>query len=173
MSEHLRKALDKVYLACIWLAGLALVTMALIIPWAVFTRYVLGKAASWPEPVAIICMMIFTFVGAAASYRAGAHIAVTVLTDRLPEAFKPVLGKVVDVLMLAVCAFILIWGFELSQITWQQTMPDLPGMRVGLTYATRPLGALLTMLFVIERLLFGSQAQREVCTYDHEKKQGV
>lgn len=171
MSDYFHKAFDKVYLACIWLAGLALVTMALIIPWAVFTRYVLGRAASWPEPVAIICMMVFTFLGAAASYRAGAHIAVTVLTDRIPAAFKPVLARVVDLLMLATCAFILIQGVELCQITWQQTMPDLPGMRVGLTYASLPLGALLTMLFVIERLMFGSQAQREVCTYDQEKKQ--
>ena len=55
--------------------------MSLIIPWGVFTRYVLGTGSQWPEPIAILLMMVFTFVGAAASYRAGAHIAVDMFTD--------------------------------------------------------------------------------------------
>ena len=72
--------------ACIWIAGLSIVVMSLIIPMGVFARYVLGFGAQWPEPIAILLMVIFTFVGAAAAYRAGAHIAVAMLTDRLPAA---------------------------------------------------------------------------------------
>jgi TRAP-type C4-dicarboxylate transport system permease small subunit len=34
-------------------------------------------------------MVTFTFIGAAVSYRAGSHIAVNMLTDRLPDAEKP------------------------------------------------------------------------------------
>jgi TRAP-type C4-dicarboxylate transport system permease small subunit len=34
-------------------------------------RYVLGFGAQWPEPIAILLMMTFTFIGAAAAYRAG------------------------------------------------------------------------------------------------------
>lgn len=171
MAELIKRGLDKLYLACIWISGIALIVMSLIIPWAVFTRYVLNAAASWPEPVAIICMLIFTFTGAAASYRAGAHIAVTIVTDRVPEAVKPALARVVDVIMLGVCAFILLWGLQLCELTWNQTMPDLPGMRVGITYLPLPLGALCTLFFVLERLAFGSQAGRAVCTFDHEKKE--
>jgi hypothetical protein len=53
-----------------------------------FSRYVLNRGESWPEPVAIICMVTFTFIGAAVGYRAGSHIAVNMLTDRLPETLK-------------------------------------------------------------------------------------
>ncbi len=54
----------------------------------VFARYVLGTGSSWPEPTAILLMMVFTFIGAAASYRAGAHMAVAMLTDRMPPQLR-------------------------------------------------------------------------------------
>ena len=39
--------------------------MCLIIPWGVFARYVLGIGSQWPEPIAILMMVVFTFFGAA------------------------------------------------------------------------------------------------------------
>ena len=57
--------------------------MSIIIPIGVFMRYVLGFGAQWPEPIAILLMVVFTFVGAAAAYRAGGHIAVAMFTDLL------------------------------------------------------------------------------------------
>jgi TRAP-type C4-dicarboxylate transport system permease small subunit len=30
----------------------------------VFTRYVLGTGSQWPEPIAILLMVVFTFIGA-------------------------------------------------------------------------------------------------------------
>jgi hypothetical protein len=61
----------------------------------VVTRYVLGTGSQWPEPIAILLMVVFTFIGAAAAYRAGGHIAVAMLTDRLPAAAQALLGKLV------------------------------------------------------------------------------
>src|SRR4051812_45343657 len=84
MNDKIPRALDGFYLLCIWISGLAIAAMSLIIPWGVYARYVLGTGSSWPEPVAVLCMVTFTFFGAAAGYRAGAHIAVGMLTDRLP-----------------------------------------------------------------------------------------
>ena len=81
--------MDRLYLAAMWAAGAAIVAMSLIVPWGVFTRYVLGTGSQWPEPIAILLMMVFTFVGAATAYRAGGHIAVALLTDRLPAACSP------------------------------------------------------------------------------------
>ena len=46
-------ALDGIYSTCIWTAGVSIVLMSLIIPWGVFTRYVLGTGSQWPEPIAI------------------------------------------------------------------------------------------------------------------------
>ena len=80
----MNRLLDGVYRLCVWCSGAAIVIMSLIIPWGVFTRYVLGSGSSWPEPIAIMLMVVFTFFGRAAAYRAGAHIAVQMLTAQLP-----------------------------------------------------------------------------------------
>ena len=58
--------------------------MVLVIPVQVAARKWFDSGLSWPEPAALVCMIVFTFIGAAAAYRAGSHIAVTMLTDRLP-----------------------------------------------------------------------------------------
>ena len=37
---------------------------------------------------------------------------------------------------------------------------ELPWLPVGVTYAALPIGSAITLLFVVERMLFGSQAHR-------------
>ena len=105
MKSFFLRLNDVLYRACIWVAGLSILTMSLIIPWGIFARYVLGTGSSWPEPVSILLMVLFTFVGAAASYRAGAHMAVAMVTDRLDPAVRRLVGIFVQVLMILVCLF--------------------------------------------------------------------
>jgi TRAP-type C4-dicarboxylate transport system permease small subunit len=159
-------SLDRLYLACIWSAGAAIALMSLIIPVGVFMRYVVGTGAQWPEPIAILLMMIFTFIGAAAAYRAGAHIAVTMLTDVLPAALQRLLAWAVHGLMLLVCLFVAWYGLKLCLETMGQTIAELPWLPVGVTYAPIPLGAAATLIFVLEHLLTGSQAARPVVAYE-------
>jgi TRAP-type C4-dicarboxylate transport system permease small subunit len=160
--------LDGLYLACIWISGIALVVMCLVIPVGVFARYVLGFGAQWPEPIAILMMVLFTFFGAAAAYRAGAHIAVQMLTGRLPRPLQRACAGFVHLAMLAVSVFVLVYGFKLVQGTMGQTLSELPWLPVGITYLALPLGSLVTLLFVLEHVVFGSQHERPVCTFDHE-----
>ena len=112
-------------------------------------------------------MVIFTFLGAAAAYRAGAHIAVAMLTTRLPAGLQKVCVRLVDLAMALVCLFVVVYGAKLCMGTMGQTLAELPWLPVGITYMPLPLGAFLTLLFVIEKIVFGSQHQRAVVTFDH------
>ena len=169
MTEHkLLRPLDAAYLACIWIAGISILLMSLIIPWGVFARYVLGTGSHWPEPVAVLLMVSFTFLGAAASYRAGAHIAVGMLTDRLPPAMRRQCELLVDALMVVICLFVMVWGMKLVLETMGQTLADLPWLPVGLTYLPLPIGSFMTLVFVLEKIFLGSQSHRAVVTFDHE-----
>ncbi len=168
MNEKILRGLDGFYLLCIWISGLSIAAMSLIIPWGVYARYVLGTGSSWPEPVAVLCMVSFTFLGAAAGYRAGAHIAVGMLTDRLPAALQGLCTRVVDLVMALICLFVAVWGGKLCLETMGQSLADLPWMPVGLTYLPLPLGGLATLVFVLEKAVFGSQADRAVVRFDHE-----
>ncbi len=168
MNHPVGRALDALYLACIWIAGVALMVMCLVIPLGVVARYAFGFGAQWPEPIAILMMVVFTFFGAAAAYRAGAHIAVQMLTDRLPPPAQRACAWFVHLAMLAASGFVVIWGFRLVQGMMGQTISELPWLPVGVTYLALPLGSLVTLLFVIEHMVFGSQRDRPVCTIDHE-----
>lgn len=167
MRKKILETLDGVYLACIWSAGIAIFFMSIIIPMGVFARYVLGFGAQWPEPIAIILMVVFTFMGAAASYRAGAHIAVGMLTDRLAAGRQRQCVVLVDLFMAAICLFGMVYGTKLCLGTMGQTLAELPWLPVGITYAPLPLGAFLTLIFVVEKMVFGSQHERAVVRFDH------
>jgi len=159
---------DRLYLLCIWISGIAIFLMSLIIPWGVFARYVLGTGSTWPEPVAVLLMVTFTFLGAAASYRAGSHIAVGMLTDALPKPLQKACAGLVHLCMMGISIFVIVWGSKLSMETMGQTLGDLPWMAVGWTYIPLPLGGLMTLVFVLENLFCGSAHGRAVVTFDHE-----
>ncbi len=159
---------DRLYLLCIWISGISIFVMSLIIPWGVFARYVLGTGSTWPEPVAVLLMVTFTFMGAAASYRAGAHIAVGMLTDHLPAPLQKKCATLVHLLMAGICVFVMVWGCKLAMQTMGQTLGDLPWLAVGWTYMPLPLGAFLTLVFVVEVLFWGPAHHRAVVVFDHE-----
>ena len=160
--------MDRLYLAAMWSGGVSIVAMSLIIPWGVFTRYVLGTGSQWPEPIAILLMMVFTFIGAACAYRAGGHIAVAMITERLPKPLQTLLAWVVDLLMAAVSGFVAWYGTKLCIATWGQSIAELSWLPVGATYASLPLGGALTLLFVIERRFFGDQSRRPLMRYEEQ-----
>lgn len=166
MKNLLLRINDTIYMTCIWVAGLSVLAIALIIPWGVFARYILGTGSSWPEPTAILLMMVFTFIGAAASYRAGAHMAVAMLTDRVTPQLRRTMSIVSQLLMATICLFMTVWGTKLCISTWNQFMSALPTLRVGITYMPIPVGGLLTLIFVLEKLLLGDQSNRRVVRFD-------
>src|SRR5215468_12316223 len=88
MTSIFRRSMDALYLACVIIAGVALVLISAVIPWAVFTRYVLNSAASWPEPTAVLLTIVLTFFGAAACYRLRLHMNVSFFADMLPGIWR-------------------------------------------------------------------------------------
>jgi TRAP-type C4-dicarboxylate transport system permease small subunit len=165
MERLISRPLDAIYRLCIWVSAGAIACMALIVPWGVFARYVLGSGSGWPEPISIMLMVVFTFFGGAAAYRAGAHIAVQMLTSQLPPLLRKAVGFFSDLVMLSVCGFIVVWGTNLCIATWGQSIDALPWMPVGVTYAALPLGSLFTLLFVLEHMLLGPQAKRPLVAF--------
>ena len=168
MKQLCVKVLDALYLACIWVAGFAILCMSLIIPWGVFSRYVLGAGSQWPEPIAILFMMMFTFIGGAAAFRANAHIAVTILTDVLPQNLRKLSAWIVDALMLLVSGFVTWYGTRLCVETMGQSISELGWLPVGVTYMALPIGSAITFLFVLERSFVGPQESRRLMKYEED-----
>ncbi|MDT7462009.1 TRAP transporter small permease [Citrobacter koseri] len=162
MGEFYSSVMDFFYRISMWVAGLALLIMVAVIPVGIFARYVMNSALSWPEPVAILCMVTFTFVGAAVSYRAGSHIAVSMVTDRLSEGAQRICFIVADLMLMAVSLFILWYGSLLCYDLWEQPVAEFPLLSAGENYLPLPVGSAITLLFIIEKIFRGSQYQRPV-----------
>ena len=156
MAGLFRRAMDYLYLTCVVVGTTALVLISAVIPWAVFTRYVLNSAASWPEPLAILLTIVLTFIGAAAAYRLNLHMNISYFADKLPAPGRALLNLVVQLLMALIALFMIVWGKELVEVTWHNTIADFPFLSVGVTYLPIPIGGVCLLLFIIERIYLGA-----------------
>ena len=155
MKAAYAAAMERLYLACIVVSATALIAITLVIPYGVFMRYVMGSASSWPEPFSVLAMVLFSFVGGAAAYRANVHIAVQMLTDAVPARARRALLLLADLAMVATALFMIVYGTQLVRATWNQTIAEFPTLSVGITYLPIPVGGLFTLLFIVERLWLG------------------
>jgi len=155
MKAAYARAMEALYFVCAIVAGLCLVIVTIIIPYGVFTRYVLNSASSWPEPLAVLLIILFTFIAGAACYRASVHIAVTMVVDALPTLWGQITRYVRDGVMAAISLFAVIWGIKLVDVTWSNTIGEFPFLSVGVTYLPIPVGGFITLLFVIEQVWIG------------------
>lgn len=155
MAGSFRRAMDYLYLLCVVIGCTALVLISAIIPWAVFTRYVLNSAASWPEPLAVLLTIVLTFIGAAAGYRLNQHMNVSFFADKLPAPYRSWLELIVQLLMALIATFMIVWGGRLVEVTWYNTIADFPFLSVGVTYLPIPIGGICLLLFIIERIFLG------------------
>jgi TRAP-type C4-dicarboxylate transport system permease small subunit len=155
MAATYRRAMDALYLLCVIVGCIALVLISAIIPWAVFTRYVLNSAASWPEPLAVLLTIVLTFIGAAAAYRLNLHMNVGYFANQLPAPFRKAIDLLVQFMMGAIALFMIWWGALLVDVTWHNTIADFPFLSVGVTYLPIPIGGACLLLFIIERVWLG------------------
>jgi TRAP-type C4-dicarboxylate transport system permease small subunit len=155
MKAQYIRAMDAIHNGCLFFAGASLVIITIIIPWGVFTRFVLNSASSWPEPMAVLLMIWLSFLSAVVCYREYLHIGVGILPESLKGTPRAILGWVIEICMLITNLFMLWWGIKLVQTTWYQSIAEFPAVSVGFSYLPVPIGGLITVLFVIERMWTG------------------
>jgi TRAP-type C4-dicarboxylate transport system permease small subunit len=166
MKPRYQKTMEWLYLACIVLSGSALVAITLIIPLGVFMRYAMNNPLSWPEPAAVVMMVMFSFIGGAAVYRANAQIAVEALVKAVAPKTREAMTWGVHLCMAITAVFMLGYGVHLCQLTWYNTMAEFPDLRVGIVYMPIPIGGLLTLLFIVEKVWIGDPPKSDVMYSD-------
>lgn len=154
-----RRAMNALYWTGAVASCLALVLISAVIPWAVYTRYILNSAASWPEPLAVLLTVAVTFIGAANCYRQRVHMNMTVGTNLLSPRLRVAAGFAAELLMAAMALFMMVWGLKLVHATWGNSVDEFPRLSVGITYLPIPVSGAMLLLFVIERLTIGPPPQ--------------
>jgi TRAP-type C4-dicarboxylate transport system permease small subunit len=159
LAQYVR-AMDVIQKLCMVIAGFCLIVITIIIPWGVFTRYVLNYGSSWPEPMAVLLMIWFSFLAAAICYRENLHIAVGIVPGILTGAARIALGWLVEICMIVISVFMLYYGIKLVHTTWFQSIADFPIVSSGMSYLPVPIGGAIVTLFAIERIWMGRFFQR-------------
>ncbi len=155
MATLFRNAMDALHLACVIVAGTALVLISAVIPWAVYTRYVLNSAASWPEPMAVLLTIVLTFIGGASCYRERVHMRVSFFVNMLPPHLRHPAELLAELLVALMAVFMVRYGVKLVEATWSNSIAEFPWLSVGVTYLPIPVGGACLFLFVIERISGG------------------
>ena len=166
VKQRYTRAMEWLYIACIVVSGTALVGITLMIPSGVFMRYVMNSPMSWPEPASVVLMVMFSFLGGAAVYRANVHVAVEALLNAVSPAVRGKMLIAVDVCMGVTALFMLGYGIQLCLITRYSTIAEFPWLSVAIVYLPIPIGGLFTLLFLIERVWVGDPPKTSVMYRD-------
>jgi TRAP-type C4-dicarboxylate transport system permease small subunit len=145
------RVLGHVATAALWVAGAALVLMTAIIAAQVVFRYGLNSSLIWSEPLAVILMGWFIFLGAAVGIREGYHLSFDILIYILPHRAKLWLFSVSDIAVGGFGVGMVWFGGQLAGSAWNIKLPSL-GITGAVDFAPIVGGGVLIVIFSLERL---------------------
>lgn len=126
--------------------------IALVIPYEVFGRYVLGDMPMWSGEAATYSLVWVSMMGAAVGLRKGVQVGIGLVYEKLPPQWAAkvrLLGAVVMLLFLSVMIF---FGLQQTVDNWRQISPAL-GIPMAAPYLALPTGFILMWLFTLEQTL--------------------
>lgn len=144
LCHRLRQADAALLLVNRWLMILILGAMALMVFTSVMLRYLSSGALVWAEELSRYAMIWLGFLGMGPVLRAGGHVAVDSLVERLPPAPARLVRLAVLLSVAGTCIWVAIAGWAYVGRSWHQTTPVL-GLPFALVALAAPVGFMLTL----------------------------
>jgi TRAP-type C4-dicarboxylate transport system permease small subunit len=88
-------------------------------------RYVLGDTPAWADPVAMLCMVWLCILSSALAVRSDSHLRITIIDHFLSRRLLLCLEVLASVIMLAVAAFLIVSGGQLTQLATRNRITGL------------------------------------------------
>lgn len=138
--------------AALYIAGAGLVLMTVIVFAQVFVRYILNNSLHWAEPLAVLIMGWFIFLGAAVGIREGSHLSFDVALHYAPGWMKSVFHTLSDI-AIGAFGFGMVWyGWLLAEKAASNVIPGI-GLSRAFDFAPIIGGGVILVLFTLERIL--------------------
>ena len=150
--DSYKRVMDSVSRVVFIITGAMMSTMALIIFVQVFGRFVFNHTPRWSEELSLVLMLYVGFLGATVVYRERMHIGIRFFVNLFKVPVRRRIYLVVDVLIGAFSAFMVIWGTGFAWMMRAQTLPATK-LPVGVSYLPIPIAGLLLLSFVVEKLI--------------------
>ncbi len=124
----------------------------------VIARYVFNVSLAWVNEIGEVTLLWLTFLGGARALQLGAHLAITEVVEMVGPVARRLLHIIADLAAAAVLLAFLWWGTALSARMMGQTL-SVTYLPMGLAYAAMPVGAVLGLVFIAQRLLGRGKAE--------------
>lgn len=130
-----------------WLLVVSLAVMAILNFSNVLSRYIFHASLSFTEEITTNLFVYNTFIGAAIAARKGAHLGLTLISDRLSQKHQNLLSLIVSIVSAGLFAVLIYMGAGMvqSQITYGQKTAAL-GIPEWLFGLAIPVGAFFILL---------------------------
>lgn len=146
--DALIKAVDK---TVEYVCKFMLVVQLVIVSGVVFGRYVFSYTPAWGEELALFAMVWFGLLSASTGVRNDSHLSLTFLDPMLSPATKKVRDTVVLLLIAAFGVFFIVEGYNLVDMTRNNSLPGM-GISSSWLYASIPLAGFAIVVQVIARI---------------------
>ena len=155
------RLMNRLYWLCIIIAIVAICTTTTLIFVGTMVRDLFGFGAMYSEQLSIMFAVQMTFYGAAACYRAHAHLSLRYFVLRLPPLGQTIITYVNFGFFIIISSAMVWWGIELVRTTMFQHYAEFPwqGLKVGYIYTAVPVSGFILLLFVIEQIFYRESRQ--------------
>jgi TRAP-type C4-dicarboxylate transport system permease small subunit len=133
------------------LVGALMAVMILDIFVQVVFRYGLESSLSWSEELARYLFVWVIFIGASVAVRRGQHIALTAITGALPEPLRS-FATALTLVAFIVFLLVLVWTSIPLIANARFTVSSELEVPIAWVYAAAPIGSLLSVLHLVNRL---------------------
>lgn len=141
----MKKLLDTLSKASLFISASCLVLMTTIISYQVVARYFFNSSPAWSERLSLVLLAYLVFFGAAVGVHERFHIRIDALRNAMPDG----IGRGFDILAnlaVGIAGLVMvIAGWQLTTTLWAFDIPSL-GLPRGLALLPLPIaGALITL----------------------------
>ena len=135
-----------------YLCAALLVVIVAVVFSNVVARYFFSNPLHWSDEVAQFLFLWLSYIGALAALMAGMHYSVPALIDLLPSKARSAVATLSDLLVLAMLAVLVWYGWQLVDRLSFQLSPalDLP---VYYVYFALPLTSALMGLVIVAKIV--------------------
>lgn len=126
-----------------------LVVMVVVVFLQIVSRIIIQSSFPWTEELSRFLMIWLTFLGAAFSFQYGAHIGITLITNKIPRKLQALLQIIVAFLCIILFTVLMVKGYELVMKSTTQVSPAL-GIPMNYVYMVIPVSGFLMTLNVID-----------------------
>lgn len=134
--------------------GIAILGIALLVAWSVFSREALQMSDSGVNDIAGLLMGYITFVGAGYLLWEGGHIGVDLLTERLTGLSATAVKVLAHTIIIAVCGAFAWLSFEFWLEAWHtgETSWGTFPVPLWIPYLSMSLGSTMLLLVQVARI---------------------